>query len=184
MRGSTGNVAIGDIGLGEVIEFMRLLWAVDHGLEASSKQMDIQLGVTGPQRLVIRVVGRRPGISAGQLAEILHVHPSTLTGVLSRLVERSILTRRPDPTDGRRALFGLTIQGKKLDDVRNGTVEAKLRRALGKLGPRDVASARRVLSAIADSLAPAKTSAGTQRSTVAQRRAADKRATGKRAASA
>src|SRR6185295_6985225 len=91
-------------GLGEVIEFMRLLWAVDHGLSASSKQMDTLFGVTGPQRLVIRIVGRHPGIAAGRIAQILHVHPSTLTGVLARLVERGVLTRKADPQDGRRAL--------------------------------------------------------------------------------
>src|SRR3954470_8298318 len=105
------------IGLGEVIEFMRLLWAVDHGLEASSKQMDTLYGVTGPQRLVIRIVGRHPGIAAGRIAEILHVHPSTLTGVLARLSERGIITRQADPEDGRRALFSLTTQGRKLDEV-------------------------------------------------------------------
>src|SRR3954470_409893 len=109
------------IGLGEVIEFMRLLWAVDHGLEASSKQMDARFGVTGPQRLVIRIVGRHPGIAAGRIAEILHVHPSTLTGVLARLVGRGILLRKADPADGRRALFGLTPAGKKLDELRSGT---------------------------------------------------------------
>jgi DNA-binding MarR family transcriptional regulator len=143
------------VGLGEVIEFMRLLWAVDHGLEASSKQMDALIGVTGPQRLVIRIVGRHPGIAAGRIAEILHVHPSTLTGVLGRLVERGILTRQVDPDDGRRALFGLTAQGKKLDEVRTGTVEAKVRRALSKIPPRELAAARRVLGAVAASLGAA-----------------------------
>lgn len=142
------------VGMGEVIEFMRLLWAVDHGLEASSKQMAAELGVTGPQRLVIRVVGRHPGISAGRIAEILHVHPSTLTGVLARLVKRSILTRNADPEDGRRALFGLTAAGRKLDELRGGTIEAKVRRALAKVSPRDVAAARRVLTALGDSLSP------------------------------
>src|SRR4051812_43132030 len=88
------------IGLGEVIECMRLLWAVDDGLEAWSKQMDTLYGVTGPQRLVIRFVGRHPGIAAGRLAEILHVHPSTLAGILGRLVDRGILTRQADPEDG------------------------------------------------------------------------------------
>ncbi|MFT3773055.1 MAG: MarR family transcriptional regulator [Minicystis sp.] len=143
-----------DVGLGEVIEFMRLLWAVDHGLEASSKQMDTQLGVTGPQRLVIRIVGKHPGISAGQLAEILHVHPSTLTGVLGRLAERGLVTRKVDPTDARRALFSLTANGRKLDEVKTGTIESKVRRALSKLPAREVASARKVLSALADALAP------------------------------
>src|SRR5262245_7199128 len=132
------------VGLGEVIEFMRLLWAVDHGLSASSKQMGAIFGVTGPQRLVIRIVGRHPGIAAGRIAEILHVHPSTLTGVLGRLVERGVLTRQADPDDGRRALFGLTAAGKKLDALRSGTIEAKVRRALGKVPPRELAAARRV----------------------------------------
>jgi DNA-binding MarR family transcriptional regulator len=154
MAGTTEAESAEDIGLGEVIEFMRLLWAVDHGLEASSKQMDQQFGVTGPQRLVIRLVGRHPGIAAGQLADILHVHPSTLTGVLARLVERGILTRKVDPTDARRALFGLTAQGRKLDEVRSGTIEAKVRKALGKLSAREVGTARKVLAALAESLGP------------------------------
>jgi DNA-binding MarR family transcriptional regulator len=145
------------IGLGEVIEFMRLLWAVDHGLSASSKQMDAQFGVTGPQRLVIRIVARHPGISAGRLAELLHVHPSTLTGILGRLVERNVLTRKADPGDARRALFSLTAQGKKLDEVRTGTAEAKVRRALAKLPEREVEAARRVLGALAEALEPSRT---------------------------
>jgi DNA-binding MarR family transcriptional regulator len=143
-----------NIGLGDVIEFMRLLWAVDHGLEASSKRMDPDFGVTGPQRLVIRIVGRHPGIAAGRIAEILHVHPSTLTGILGRLVERGILTRSSDPNDARRALFGLTNAGEKLDQLRSGTIEAKVRRALGKMTARELAAARRVLGAVAQSLAP------------------------------
>jgi DNA-binding MarR family transcriptional regulator len=144
------------LGLGEVIDFMRLLWAVDHGLSASSKQMDAHFGITGPQRLVIRIVGRHPGISAGRIAEILHVHPSTLTGVLARLVERSVLTRKADPGDARRALFSLTGQGKRLDELRTGTIEAKVRRALGKLSEREVEAARRVLGALAEALEPSK----------------------------
>src|SRR5215831_18694020 len=110
------------VGLGEVIDFMRLLWALNHGLAASSKQMDARFGITGPQRLVIRIVGRHPGIAAGRIAQILHVHPSTLTGVLGRLVQRGLLIRREDPADGRRALFDLTTPGKKLDELRSGTI--------------------------------------------------------------
>jgi DNA-binding MarR family transcriptional regulator len=148
------------VGLGEVIDFMRLLWAVDHGLEASSKQMDAQFGVTGPQRLVIRIVGRHPGVSAGQIAGILHVHPSTLTGVLGRLVERGILVRKADPGDARRALFSLTTQGRKLDELKTGTIENKVRRALGRVPKRELDAARKVLAALSDALAaPAKPAA-------------------------
>lgn len=64
--------------LPDVLQFMQLLWAVVHGLERTSKRMILDVGVTGPQRLVLRVVGLYPGVSAGELATILHVHPSTL----------------------------------------------------------------------------------------------------------
>ena len=58
-----------------------------------------EIGVTGPQRLVMRVAGLYPGLSAGDLAAILHVHPSTLTGVLRRLVIQRLLVRQHDPRD-------------------------------------------------------------------------------------
>src|SRR5678816_1894070 len=102
-------------GLGNVLDFMRVLWAVDHGLEAASKRMEARVGVTGPQRFVIRMVGRFPGVSAGRLAEILHLHPSTLTGILKRLETRGLIARHVDPSDGRRALFELTPRGARLD---------------------------------------------------------------------
>src|SRR5437870_11448179 len=118
--------------LGPILEFMKLLWAVDHGLQSASKRMESTFGLTGPQRLVVRIVGRFPGIAAGRIAEILHVHPSTLTGVLKRLESRGILQRRPDPRDARRALFMLTAKGRRLDTIRTGTVEQAGRRRLLK----------------------------------------------------
>jgi DNA-binding MarR family transcriptional regulator len=92
---------------------MRLLWSVDHALQRTSKRMDRSLGVTGPQRLVIRVVGSHPGLSAGDVARILRIHPSTLTGILKRLEQRKIIRRVADPADGRRAFLHLNGLGRR-----------------------------------------------------------------------
>nr|WP_281180713.1 MarR family transcriptional regulator [Chondromyces crocatus] len=119
-----------------------------------SKRMEAKIGVTGPQRLVIRIVGRYPGISAGELAEILELHPSTLTGVLRRLQERGIVERRADPKDGRRALFELTPRGKELDAMRVGTVESIVRSTIKTLPRRKIESAQEVLTTLAESLRP------------------------------
>src|SRR2546430_13387725 len=121
--------------LGGVLDFLRLLWAVDHAMQSASKRMESNFGMTGPQRLVMRIVGRFPGIAAGRVAEILHVHPSTLTGILKRLESRGLLQRRTDPRDARRALFMLTPKGRKLDTVRTGIVEQAGRRG-GAAGDR------------------------------------------------
>jgi DNA-binding MarR family transcriptional regulator len=138
--------------LGPVLEFMRALWALDHALQSASKRMETRLGVTAPQRLVVRIVGRFPGISAGEVAEILHVHPSTLTGVLKRLEARGVVTRRADPKDGRRALLALTARGRQLDALRSGTVEAVVRRVLQRLPSGSVRSARAMAEALTAAL--------------------------------
>ena len=134
--------------LGEVLEFLRALWGLNHELESASRRMKSRLGVTGPERMVVRLVGRYPGISAGDLARILRLHPSTLTGLLKRLVARRILRRGTDAVDARRALFSLTPQGAAVDRVSRGTVEAALTAALASLPPGEVRAAASVLEAL------------------------------------
>lgn len=134
--------------LGPILDFMRLLWAIDHGLETASKRMEARLGVTGRQRLVILIVGRFPGISAGEIAEILRVHPSTLTGVFRRLEKRQLIARHNDPADARRALFTLLDGGRHIDGVRRGTIQAAVQRALAGVPERRVAAARSILDAV------------------------------------
>lgn len=138
--------------LGDVLEFMRLLWGVDHGLQTASKRMESELGVTGPQRLVIRIVGRFPGISAGQLARVLSVHPSTLTGILKRLEARDLIVKKSDPQDARRVLLHPTAKGKDMEPIVEITTEAAVTRALARLQADDVAACRRVLETLIDEL--------------------------------
>ncbi len=138
--------------LGPVLEFMRALWALDHALQSASKRMEVHLGVTAPQRLVVRIVGRFPGISAGEVAEILHLHPSTLTGILKRLQDRGLVERRPDPGDARRVLLHLTRRGRSIDGLRTGTVESAVRRALSEMEPAASRRAREAAVALTSEL--------------------------------
>ncbi len=139
--------------LGPVLDFIRLLWEVDHRLNSRSKRMRLRHGVTGPQRFAVRIVSRFPGISAGELAGLLHVHPSTLTGVLDRLVRRGLLSRQADPRDARRALLRVTASGRRIDRLDRGTIEASVRLALARLTPAQLAASRRALETLAGALA-------------------------------
>jgi DNA-binding MarR family transcriptional regulator len=157
--------------LGRVLEFMRLLWAVDHALQSTSKWMEARLGITGPQRLVIRMIGCFPGISAGGLADLLHVHPSTLTGVLRRLSGRGAIRRTSDPRDSRRALFWLTPRGRRIDRLRSGTVEAAITRALAQARARNLTAARNMLARVTLELdREVSGSSGSRRVSAAERR--------------
>lgn len=138
--------------LGNVLEFMRVIWQLDHALHRTSKRMASSTGVTGPQRLVIRIVGGFPDIPAGRLAELLHLHPSTLTGILKRLERQGMLRRRADPQDARRSLLTLTDKGRTVNVEAGGSVEACVARALRRVPPQKLAAARSVLGEIAAKL--------------------------------
>lgn len=139
--------------LGEVLGFLQLLWDVTHELESISKRMRATVGVTGPQRLVLRLVAHYDRPSPGALAEALRVHPSSLTGVLRRLERAGLIRRARDPEDGRRALVSLTPKGQRLNDRQEGTAESAVRRALKALGRGRTSTARAVLRKLADELA-------------------------------
>lgn len=138
--------------LDPVLDFMRLLWKIEHGLQATSKRMGARLGITGPQRLVLRVVTQFPGVSAGDVARILHLHPSTITGILQRLVDKRLLLREHDHDDTRRVR--LRPRARAMDFTRRsgGTVEAAVATVLKRTPTTRMQHARAVLDAIADAL--------------------------------
>jgi DNA-binding MarR family transcriptional regulator len=152
---------------------MRLLWAVAHGLDSTSKRMRAELGVTGPQRLVLRLVGHYGELSPGALAELLHIDPSSLTGILQRLESAGFLRRVRDPVDGRRAILTLRKKGRALNIRRARTVEESVRRALSSLPRAKIDAARNVLKTLADELDDIASRPSKERRNPKQRRATD-----------
>lgn len=140
--------------LGQPLDFLRVIWAFDQALQRTSQRLEAVLGVTAPQRMVVRIVGRFPGISAGELAEILHTHPSTVTGLLKRLATKKLITRKADPKDRRRVQIGLTEKGRGIDVEREGSVEAAIVTAFQQVDPKAIAGARAAMMAITQILSP------------------------------
>jgi DNA-binding MarR family transcriptional regulator len=143
-----------DADLGPTLEFLRLLWALDHRLQTTSKHMLGELGVTGTQRMAVRFIGRFDTISAGELSDLLHLHPSTLTGVLDKLVTAGLVLRSRDPHDARRAQLSLTDAGRTVDRVQRGTVEAAVKRALAQSSELEIDATRTMLRRLRDELDP------------------------------
>lgn len=140
--------------LDPVLDFMRLLWGIEHALQSASKRMETAIGITGPQRLVLRVVAQFPGVSAGELAHIVRLHPSTVTGIVQRLVQKKLLARDVDPADTRRVRLSVRAAAKTFTRHARGTVEAAVATALAGVPATDVVKARGVLAAIAKELGP------------------------------
>jgi DNA-binding MarR family transcriptional regulator len=145
--------------LDPVLDFMRLLWEIEHVLQRASKRMARSLDVTGPQRLVLRIVDRCPGIAPGALAEIVRLHPSTLTGVLRRLERKRLLARRVDSRDRRRAQLSIRPGARRLTHAEEGTVEAVVKRVLAAESRSAIQQTRQVLARLAQALGNLSTSA-------------------------
>ena len=137
----------------ETLRFMRQLWDLVHALDVASKRMARTLGVTGPQRIVIRLIGLDADRTASEIAAALGQHPSTLSGVLARLEERELIVREVDADDRRRVRFRLTAAGKRVDREKRGTIEAATRRAVGRATSEQIASFSTVIALLTDELA-------------------------------
>lgn len=135
--------------LTEELEFLRVLWLVDHVIQAASRRMYDTIGLTGPQRLALRIISTHVGLSPGELARILHLHPSTLTGILQRLEARSLVERRADASDKRRVHLLVTRRGAALVASLAGTLEHAVKSTLVRWTRKDVHRVKALLTDLA-----------------------------------
>jgi len=134
--------------LGADLGFMQELWALEQGLNQRSVAMLARHGVTGPQRLLVLVVGRMGPIAPANLARVLHLHPSSITRLVHKLEARSFVRRTQDPAHRGRHLLVLGSRGGRIERLRGGTVESAVRAALSKASPRDLEATRRVIGLV------------------------------------
>ena len=136
----------------QVLQFMRLIWAIDHELERVSKRMETSHGLTIAQRMTLLLIGRHAHLSASDLAALMYVHAGTMSGILKRLENGGFIARTSDQRDGRRHVLTLTAAGEAANRQRRGTFEHAVRVLLRATTPGDIAATERVLSALADGL--------------------------------
>ncbi len=141
-----------DFPLSSALDFLQRLWQLNHALEKLSSQMEKRIGVTAPQRMIVRCIGKYPGMAPSQLAAVLHLDPGTVSATLSRLEDKGFVVRRRDSADKRRVSLGLTAKGRKLDQLTPGTVEHGMERLLAGARPGDIAATRKLLSQLTGAL--------------------------------
>jgi MarR family transcriptional regulator, organic hydroperoxide resistance regulator len=134
------------------IQMLEIMWQMDHAMQARSKRMQKTMGVTGPQRVVLRKLDADGTLSAAELASALHLHPSTLTGIVQRLEASGYVSRRKDAADSRRVLLSLTAEGKKLARREPGSIEQIVGDVLAQSTPEEIRSAARLLRRISAAL--------------------------------
>lgn len=71
-------------------------------------------GLTPSQRSVLATLDRHGPMTMSRLAEIETISAPSVTGIISRLAEKELVERRPNPEDGRSAIVALTAAGREM----------------------------------------------------------------------
>jgi DNA-binding MarR family transcriptional regulator len=87
-------------------------------------------GITALQFTALTVLQRRDGLTVTDLAHNSFVKVQSMADLLRPLHERELISRRADPTHGRRQLISLTRAGRNLIDEYDSRVRALEERML------------------------------------------------------
>jgi DNA-binding MarR family transcriptional regulator len=105
-------------------------------LAGSARAIEARTGISGAQLFMLRqLAGAGQPLSVSELAELTLTHQSTVSGLVSRLVERGHVTRTPAADDARRVEVALTNSGRELLTDAPLTVQTQLVSGLARLGP-------------------------------------------------
>ncbi|HCF50573.1 MAG TPA: MarR family transcriptional regulator [Syntrophomonas sp.] len=102
-------------------------------------------GVTPGQYAVLKCLWDENGQTAKQLSERLYLDGSTVTGILDRMENKSLISRQPDPKDRRAVRVMLTEQGRALNEPVNAAIERANKKALERLEPQESAFLKKLL---------------------------------------
>ena len=97
------------------------------------------LGISPAQGYLLRLVLGRPGLMPGEIAQELHLAPSTVTRLVDGLEARGMLERRAaQSNDERQVAVHPTRASEALREKLDGTGDALYREMLRRLGERTV----------------------------------------------
>jgi DNA-binding MarR family transcriptional regulator len=111
-------------------------------LRASSSESKKRQKMSGAQLFVLQQLADGKGLSINELAQRTFTHQSSVSVVVSKLVEKGLVTREASPHDARITLIKLKASGKTKLRLSPKTAQENLISALGRMS----AAQKRTLS--------------------------------------
>jgi DNA-binding MarR family transcriptional regulator len=93
---------------------MQSLRRIVKALETYSQVVEKRFDLTGPQLWALWELGRIGPCALKDLAEKMKLDPSTVVGVVDRLVAKGLVVRNPDAQDRRRISLAPTTKGEEI----------------------------------------------------------------------
>lgn len=85
-------------------------------LRLADRAAQSELGISGAQLFVLAELGKTPALSLNDVAALTRTDQSSVSVVVSRLVEAGLVTRERDTRDARRLVLNLSPSGRAVLD--------------------------------------------------------------------
>ena len=131
---SGSNIERGE-DVGVILDALR---SIVRELRLASREAEQRVGVHGAQLHALRQLSDSPTMSLTELADRTHTDISSVSVVVSRLVEQGLVARRSADDDRRRLALALTARGRSLLRRAPETGSSRLLRAAAHLSDREV----------------------------------------------
>ena len=136
----------------DVSVILDALRSIVRELRLASREAEQRVGVHGAQLHALRQLADSPTTSLTELAERTHTDISSVSVVVSRLVEQGLVARKSADDDRRRLSLGLTARGRALLRRAPETGNSRLLRAAAHLSDREVHLLASSLAKLVDGL--------------------------------
>lgn len=119
-----------------------------HRLAAGHEPEFLEIDITMPQAKLLYLLSASGDLHMSEIVHRLGVSLSTVSGLVDRIVDHGLATRRDDPADRRQVVVGLTPAGTDFIDRFRELNARQLRDLLAVLDDDDLALVRDGLAAL------------------------------------
>jgi DNA-binding MarR family transcriptional regulator len=127
---------------------MNSLRQIVHALEIGSRAAQKAVGLSGAQLLILQILDAGGVMSINELARKSRTHQSSVSVVVSRLVQRGLVRRIAAAADARRLELSVTAAGRTVLEAGFVTPQQRLMASLGKMSPERVGELRVLLEEV------------------------------------
>ncbi|MEZ4439082.1 MAG: MarR family transcriptional regulator [Polyangiaceae bacterium] len=106
---------------------------ITRAIDLHSRYLANTFGLTGPQLVCLRVLGRRGSLTPSEIASEVSLSQATVTGIVDRLASRQLVTRTRSDTDRRLVTIAITDAGLALLADAPSALQEKLAQRLAEL---------------------------------------------------
>lgn len=114
----------------EVLKKFRLIYG---SVRAHFREIEASCGVSGSQLWILQEIARTPEVGVSEVAERLHIHQSTCSQLVEKLVNRGLLQKQRSQSDQRRVGLSLSAEGQAVLARAPGPAQGVLPEALAGL---------------------------------------------------